>query len=165
MKKIVLFLSLLLTLPLMTFAQERTVTVTPMSPGVTYSVYNGTAADTIVYINQDTIDVVFTYRGPAVSKLAVESLFSPISGADTTVSVSVYGREFEGAGAYTEIIAPTVSSAVTANSIASVLSATAANAVNGDESFRQFRIRYIIQGQSAAGSGITLDAVKLKIYD
>ena len=169
-------------------AQERT--VERLIKG-TYKNYTGAAADTLISTNQDTIDVVFEYNGPGyVNKLSVKSRFDVISGADTTVAVSVFGKEFEDDETYIQIIASTLTSAIAADNTVQVLSSdytetTAAfdvpytNPTAGtvdtleypiqivtplDKSYRFYRVRYIIQGDDSVGTGIKLDDVEFKLY-
>ena len=169
-------------------AQERT--VERLIKG-TYKNYTGAAADTLTLTNQDTIDVVFEYNGPGyVYKLSVKSRFDVIAGADTTVAVSVFGKEFEDDETYVQIIASTLTSAIAANNTVQVLSSdytetTAAfdvpytNPTAGtvdtleypiqtvtplDKSYRFYRVRYIIQGDDSVGTGIKLDDVEFKLY-
>jgi len=120
MKKIIFLLAIVL-LAVQGMAQERTVNLTIPNEG-TYINYTGASADTLIATNQDTLDIVVRYNGPGyVRKVAVKSRFDVIAGADTTVSVSVFGKEFSDDATYVEIIAAANSSAVTANNVVQIL--------------------------------------------
>lgn len=184
MKKIFFLLAIVL-LAVQGMAQERTVNLTIPNEG-TYINYTGAVADTLIATNQDTIDVVVRYNGPGyVRKIAVKSRFDVIAGADTTVSVSVFGKEFSDDATYVEIIAAANSSAVTANNVVQILTSdwaevtgATANTVNADstitvaaqtatpldKSYRYFRVRYIINGNDSVGTGILLDDFEFKVY-
>lgn len=184
MKKIFLFLGFVLfAIGLM--AQERTVNVTVPS-GNTYYKYSGTAADTLKATTQDTIDVVFWFRvDEYIEKVAVKARFDVISGADTTVALTVSGKEFSDHTTYTDVIASTTSSAVTANNTVLVVTSdpytveaqyvtgrvTAGDTINVahshtpfDKSYRYYRCRFILQGDDSVGTGIKLDEVEIKLY-
>jgi len=188
MKKFIL--SLLASLVVIaSYSQERTITKT-MAEGATYYKYTGVAADTLKPTNQDTIDFVLVYSGNYVNKLAVKTRFDTIAGADTTVSTSVFGKEFSDDDTYVQIIGATTSSAVTANNtvqvLASDLYATVAAAqdyiyqeINTnqdtvvvaertitpfDKSYRYYRIRYILSGNDHVGTGIKIDEIEVKFY-
>ena len=164
-------------------AQERTVTVNDKLPnGVYYAKYTGTAADTLKATNQDTIDVVFYYQSPQyVHKIAVKTRFNIIVGADTTVSTSVFGKEFSDDATYVSVIAAATSSAVTANNTVQILtvdpyfteaaytfgadSVTAAHVITPfDYTYRYYRVRYILQGNDAVGTGIKIDEIEFRLY-
>lgn len=88
----------------------------------TYHYYGGSSADTLIATNQDTLDIVVKYMGGGyIRKVAVKSRFDVIAGADTTVSVSVFGKEFEDDATWVEVIAATNTSAVTANNTVQIL--------------------------------------------
>ena len=190
MKKLIFVLGLLAFFaiacnPHQASAQERTVNIT-VAPGNTYYNYTGSAADTLKATTQDTIDVVFFFRiDQYVQKIAVKTRFDVIAGADTTVSVSVFGKEFYDDATYVEVIAAATSSAVTANNTIQVLTSdpytVEANYVTGrvqagdtinvshnltpfDKSYRYYRVRYIIKGDDSVGTGILIDDIEFKIY-
>jgi len=188
MKKIILFLSLI-TLAFAcgnpSKAQERTISKT-MPTGTYYYKYTGVAADTLKATNQDTIDFVITYQSPEyIQKIAVKTRFDIIAGADTTVSTSVYGKEFSDDATYVSVIGATTSSAVTANNTVQILTCdpytleagyvtgrvaagdttnVAHNHTPFDFSYRVFRIRYILQGNDSVGTGIKIDEIEFKVY-
>lgn len=186
MKKIVLIL-VIVALAIGVEAQDRTVSKSISS---TYKKYTGGSAD-ILTANQDTIDIVFEYTGSGyVNKLAVKSRFDVVLGADTTVAVSIFGKEFEDDPTYVQIIASTLSDAVAADNTIQVLSNDWYNTVTAfdvpftnvaagtadtleypaqtitplDKSYRFYRIRYIIQGDDSVGTGIKIDEVEFKLY-
>lgn len=206
MKKLIIIM-IFAFLGLANFAQERTVTK-QMSRNTTYYRYSGTAADTLVSTNQDTIDFVIEYRNAGyVKKVAVKSKFDLVALADTTVAISVFGREFSDDATWVQIIASAVSddvnadntvaistsdwtvpvasytSTVAAHTLASdttgfstypadsifvpsyVITNAAQTATPLDKSYRQYRIRYIIQGSSALGSGVKIDEIEFKVYE
>lgn len=188
MKRFIILISVLL-IGFVSFAQERTITKNMGSD--TYFHYGGTADDTLIATNQDTIDLVIQYKGGGwIRKVAVKSRFDTIAGADTTVAISVYGKEFYDDATYVQIIASTLSSAVTTENIVKVVTSdytetTTAFDVDGydeittdvdtlafpaqtvtplDKSYRYYRIRYILQGDYTVGTGILLDDVELLLY-
>lgn len=185
MKKIFVIFSLLV-FAVAVFAQERTVTLTPIKKGETYKKYSGVAADTLVATNQDTIDVVFEYNGPGyVKKVALKSRFDLISVADTTVAISLFGKEFSDDDTYVEVIASTLTADINADNTVKVLTsdytesiAASTDVFNADstitvaaqtitppdKSYRYYRARYIITAASGAGSGVKLDEIELKLY-
>lgn len=121
MKKIFVIFSLLV-FALAVFSQERTVELAPIKKGETYKKYSGVAADTLVATNQDTIDVVFEYNGPGyVKKVALKSRFDLIDGADTTVSVSLFGKEFADDATYVQIIGATATDDINADNAVQIL--------------------------------------------
>lgn len=166
-------------------AQERTVNIT-VPNGYTYYNYTGSAADTLKPTNQDTIDVIFWFKVERyVQKIAVKTRFDIIAGADTTVAVTLSGKEFADHSTYTDVITSTVSSAVTANNTVQVLVSdpylieaqyvtehvTGGDTVNVahnitpfDKSYRYYRLRYILQGNDHVGTGILIDDIEIKLY-
>lgn len=218
MKNLILLFCLVFSFSL--FAQEREVEKN-MGSG-TYYKYTGTAADTLTDTNQDTIDFVLENRGPGyVRKISVKSRFDVIDGADTTVAISVFGKEFEDDATYVQIIASTLSDAVAADNTVKIVSAdytettasyasttaqyistagvdtlltdttglsgypadsiistgyaitnaaqTMTNATQTvtplDKSYRFYRVRYIIEGDDATGTGIKIDEIEFKLYN
>lgn len=168
-----------------TKAQERTVTRT-LPTGTYYDKYTGVAADTLKPTTQDTIDIVYVYQSHEyVTKIAVKLRFDIIAGADTTVSTSVFGKEFSDDGTYVSIIPASTSSAVTANNTVQVLASdpyfTEAQYITGritggdtvnlahnitpfDFSYRYYRVRIILTGNDSVGTGIKLDEAEIKFY-
>ena len=162
-------------------AQERTVNITVPS-GNTYHVYTGTASDVLIPTTCDTIDLIFWFRvDEYVQKVAVKTRFDMRTTADTTVATTVSGKEFADHATYVDVIASSVSSAVTANNTVQVLvsdpytveaaytfgadSITAAhNHTPFDQTYRYYRIRYILQGNDSVGTGIKIDEVEFKLY-
>lgn len=105
------------------YSQERTVTK-DVRPDRTYYKYTGVAADTLISTNQDTIDLVFQIElKERITKIAVKSRFDVVSGADTTVAISVDGKIFSD-DSYTSVIASTLSGAVTANNTVKTVNTT-----------------------------------------
>jgi len=119
MKKlfIILFLGLI---SLTVFSQERTVTKL-LGKSDTYYKYTGVTLDALVPTTRDTIDIIFQVRVPGlIKKIEVKSRFDMVTTADTTVAVSVFGRNFTD-DSYTSMIASTVSSVVTTDNVIQVL--------------------------------------------
>jgi len=189
MKKFVL---LLIASVIVTFAiaQERTVSVT-MPVNNTYYKYTGTASDVLIPTTCDTIDFVIAYQGAGyVTKVSVKSRYDMRTTADTTVICSVFGKEFSDDGTYVQIIGVATSSAVTSNNTVQVLSSdpyqttasyvsTTDTSVAGtiktitaaaqtttpfDKSYRYYRVRYILSGDDAVGTGVKLDEIEFKVY-
>lgn len=120
MRNLILLLFALVTVTT-AIAQERTVSIT-MPTSNTYYKYTGTASDVLIPTTCDTIDVVIQYQGSGyVKKIAVKNRYDMRSTADTTVEVSVFGKEFSDDGTYVSIIASTASSVVTSNNVVQVL--------------------------------------------
>lgn len=182
MKKVFLFFALLLSVSL--FAQERTVTITA-DPGNTYLKYTGTSSDVLIPTTRDTIDFWFYFRvDQYVEKIAVKLRYDMRTTADTTVSTSVFGKEFYDDGTPVSIIAATVSSAVTANNVVQVLAQdpyiveaaymtdvgandstnTAHNHTPFDFCYRYYRVRCILVGNDATGTGVNVDEIEFKLY-
>jgi len=180
MKKLLVIFALVL-FAVAAMAQERTITRT-LTKGVYYDKYTGVAADTLKATNQDTIDIVYYYQSPEyVKKIAVKIRYDIIVGADTTVAASLFGKEFSDDATYVSIIGSSTSSAVTTNNTIQVLTLdpylTEAQYVTGrvtggdtinvahsitpfDFTYRYFRLRLIIQGNDAVGTGIKVDEVE-----
>lgn len=119
MKKlfIILFLGLI---SLTVFSQERTVTKL-LGKGDTYYKYTGVTLDALVPTTRDTIDIIFQVRvDERIEKIEVKSRFDMLTTADTTVKVSVFGRNFTD-DTYTSMIASTTSDAVTTDNVIQVL--------------------------------------------
>lgn len=173
-------------------AQERTISKT-MRENATYYKYSGTAADTLTPTNQDTIDFVLQFRNDNyVKKIAVKSRFDMITTADTTVAISVDGKEFEDHTTYTSVIASSLSDAVTANNTVAVdvndpynvvaahtlltdttglsgypadsIAVPSYNVTPFDKSYRFYRFRYILSGNDATGTGVKIDEIEVKFY-
>lgn len=111
-------------------AQERTISkigsTNALSESKTLYTYTAVSADTLTATNQDTIDLVLEYRGnKKIKKIAVKSRFDIIAGADTTVAITVSGKDFADATTYTDVITSTLSGAVTANNTVKIVSTTA----------------------------------------
>ena len=166
-------------------AQEITRNIN-VAEGATYYRYTGVASDLLVPTTSDTIDLIFMFRVHGyVEKVAVKTRFDMITAADTTIKVTVSGKEFADHATYTEVIAETLSSPVTTNNIVQVLTCdpydveaqyvagrvTGGDTVNVahnitpfDKSYRYYRIRYILQGNDLTGTGVKLDEVEIKLY-
>jgi hypothetical protein len=189
MKKLFLFLAILVSFSA-AFAQERTVT-TVIPVGNTYYKYAGTSSDVLIPTTCDTIDMVFAYQGSGyVKKVAVKSRFDMRTTADTTVKVSVFGKEFSDDDTYVEIIPVATSSAVTANNVIQVLTSDYTETIGTftailrqqtttnadtitypaqtitplDKSYRYYRVRYILSGNDSVGTGVKLDEIEIKFY-
>jgi len=112
MKKIIFIISII-TFALTSFAQDKEISKS-LGNEISYYKYTGVAADTLTS-NQDTIDVTFAVLlSGNISRVAVKSRFDLVAGADTTVSIGIYGKDFTDDGLNT-VVSPVVSSAITAN--------------------------------------------------
>lgn len=154
MKKLILVLFLgLFTLAV--FSQERTVTK-DVKKGFTYYKYTGTSADTLIETNQDTIDIVFQLElSQRISKIAVKSRFDVISGADTTVAISVDGKLFSD-DSYTSIINSTLSDAVTADNTVKTVSTTFTESLSS--------AAYVMLTDTTGLSGYPADSISVPSY-
>ena len=184
MKKFLLFIGFILFSTVL-FAQERVVTLT-MADNTTYKKYTGTTTDYLVPTTRDTIDVLFVYQGAGViKKIALKSRFDMVTTADTTVAVSVFGKEFADDPTYVQVIGSTVSNVVTSNNVVQILSndyyintaaatdefkpdstitIAARIATPFDKSYKYFRVRYILSGNDSVGTGVKIDEIELKLY-
>jgi hypothetical protein len=169
MKKLIVILGLILIAGL-TFAQERTVNLS-MASNATYYKYTGTTSDVLIPTTRDTIDLVFQYTGSAiVKKIILGSRFDMRTTADTTVAISLFGKETAD-DTYVQIIASTLSDAVTSNNVVKILSSKPTNAADSlymdipNKTYRYYRARYILKGNDSVGTGINLDQAELKIYN
>lgn len=194
MKKLFILLALI-PFFISVIAQERVVNKTGPTNALTelktMFVYTGVAADVLTPTTTDTIDLVFEYRGTKlIKKITVKSRFDVVLGADTTVSISVFGKEFADDPDYVQVIPATLSAEVLANNTVKVLSsdpygtnaafdATLKQIVAAnndtisypvqtftpfDKTYRFYRVRYIISGDDKVGTGVKLDEVEFKIY-
>lgn len=125
MKRILFTLSLVFLVSVL-FAQERTVNkigdANALTELKTLYTYTGTASDVLIPTTTDTIDLVLEYRGKnLIKKISVKSRFDMRTTADTTVIVSVFGKEFADDPTYVQIIGATTSSVVTTNNVIQVL--------------------------------------------
>jgi hypothetical protein len=188
MKKLLFIMSLVLIVITLT-AQDKTRSVQFDENG-TYVVYSGIPGDTLSG-TQDTIDFVFKYKsGGFVKKIAVKIRYDLISGVDTTVHASLFGREFYDDPTWVSIIASTTSSVVSVNNTIQILTSdytettaaavdflqqtlvatkdtlTVAARINTpiDQSYRFYRLRLIVAGNDSVGKGIKIDEVELKFY-
>ena len=184
MKKVIFLFITFLFAVLFLNAQDRTVSRS-MKENYTYYKYDGVAADTLTE-NQDTIDFVLQYRSDwYVKKLAVKTKFDLVSGVDTTVTTSVFGKEFYDDTTYVQVIAAVASDDINANNTVQILTSDYTESVGAsedtfnadstitvaaktvtplDKSYRYYRVRYIYTGSSAAGSGVKIDDIEFKFY-
>lgn len=187
--KNILFILFFGCLSITAFAQDKTISKT-MPSGDTYYYFNGADADTLTG-NQDTLDIVITYRGDGyVKKIATKTRWDLLGTADTTYTESIFGKEFADDETYVQIVAATLQSAVATDNTVSILTSdytetiaaatdiisqiTAANTDTVtvaartitplDKSYRNYRIRYIYNGPDYTGSGIKLDQFEIKFY-
>jgi len=185
MRKLILTIGLIFVV-LLAFSQDRTVTKM-LDKGATYYKYTGVAADTLGPVDQDTIDVVFQVRvDEFISKIELKSRFDLVDGNDTTVAITVSGKNFSDDD-YTELISSTLTDDIDADNTVKVLTGSHTSSIasfiaayevaDGDStltypvitvtpedySYRFIKARYIIQGTSAAGSGVKIDEIELKI--
>jgi len=166
-------------------AQERTVNIT-VPAGDTYYKYTGTTSDVLIPTTTDTIDLVFWFRvDDYIEKVAVKSRFDMRTTADTTVAITVMGKEFSDDATYVDVIASSLSGAVTANNTVAIDVSdpydvesqyvtgrvTGGDTVNVahnitpfDKSYRYYKVRYILQGNDATGTGVNIDEVEIKLY-
>ena len=163
-------------------AQDRE-TEKPLQSGHAYYSFNINAADTLTS-NQDTVDFVLINRNIGlVKRVAILSQFDTIAGADTSVSITVAAKEFEG-DTYAEFISTVLDTVAEASSILmkSEISTIAflapyTNVAAGtvdtlhyqpiikfNNSYRYYRVRYIYSGEDYTGEGIKIDALEFKFY-
>jgi hypothetical protein len=113
MKKFIFIAIAMIAFTITSFAQDREVSKS-LGNGISYYKYTGVAADTLTS-NQDTIDLTFSVAlNGNISRIAVKTRFDLRAGADTTVSIGVYGKDFTDDGLNT-VVAPVVTSAIAAN--------------------------------------------------
>ena len=181
MKRLLLCIALLALLGSVN-AQDRE-TEKPLQSGHAYYSFNINAADTLTS-NQDTVDFVLINRNIGlVKRVAILSQFDTIAGADTSVSITVAAKEFEG-DTYAEFISTVLDTVAEASSILmkSEISTIAflapyTNVAAGtvdtlhyqpiikfNNSYRYYRVRYIYSGEDYTGEGIKIDALEFKFY-
>lgn len=176
---------------LVAFSQERTVTK-KMDIGAYTIMYYGQAADTLTGTNQDTIDFVVQYRAnDFVKKVSLRTRFDLRSTADTTVKISVLGKEYLDDANWVSIIGSTTTSAIAANNtvvvnnsdytetigtfdaIVKQFSSTAntdtitypAQTITPlDKTYQWYLVRYIISGDDFTGSGLKIDEIQLQLF-
>jgi hypothetical protein len=188
MKKVISLISLVL-FAVVAMAQDKTVNIISQDYTSHYRLHNAGVSDTLT-ANQDTVDYVVRYTGAElIKKVSVKLRYDVISGADTTVNVSVFGKEFEEDGTYVQIIGATTSSAVAANNTVQILasdytetiasyvaSVNQANIADADtitfaaqtitpldKSYRYYRIRVIYDGPDFTGAGIKIDQIEVQL--
>jgi hypothetical protein len=119
MKKFISLFILALAFYAVTFAQERTVNLNaglPLDLKVTqWYAYNGITADRLIPTTRDTIDYVLQLKNQTAGPLHFYALvtLSPVSGADTTVAITVQQKKFAGE-TYSDLIASALTAAITA---------------------------------------------------
>jgi len=102
-------------------AQEITRNIT-VPEGNTYHKYTGTSTDVLIPTTADTIDLIFWFRvDEYIEKVAVKTRYDMRTTADTTVALTVAGKEFYDHATYVDVIGSAVSSAVTTNNVIQVL--------------------------------------------
>lgn len=117
MKKI-LFLICFLLVGLGSIAQERTVILNSGNyidlNTTKWYAYNGTTSDYLIPTTRDTIDFVLLVKNQSSLPLNFYAsiTMAPITGADTTVAITVQQKMFEN-GTYTDLIASALTSAIT----------------------------------------------------
>jgi hypothetical protein len=99
-------------------AQERTVDLNSGLVDITVKkniAYNGTTSDRLIPTTRDTIDyyVQLSNYGPGPLHFYAVFTFDTIAGADTTIAITVQEKKFA-SQTYTDIIASSVTSAITA---------------------------------------------------
>lgn len=179
MKKFILILICLVT-SFALQAQDRSLTDRTFSTTATYYSYVGVAADTLT-TGQDSIDFEFTTNKEYPVQLYIMSDLDKRVGADTTVTVYLYGRMFSDQD-YT-LISNTASLVTTdqLNIISTVAqpsstfewdttgvdiytvagTTTSASIANY---YRQFKLVYVIAGNDAVGTGVKLTGLKIKLW-
>jgi hypothetical protein len=179
MKKYLVFIMLLIAAFAMQ-AQDRSLTDRSFSTTQTYYEYVGVAADTLT-AGQDSIDFEFTVNKEYPVQLYIASALKRRAGADTTVTVYLYGRVFN-TEAYS-LISSTASTLTTdqMNIVTTVSepsytmawdttgvdiytnegTVTAAAIANY---YRQFKLVYVIAGNDAVGTGVKITGIKVKVW-
>lgn len=175
---------------LVAFSQQRTVTK-KMDIGAYSILYYGQTADTLTGTNQDTIDFVVQYRGnDFIKKISLRTRFDLRSTADTTVKISVLGKEYLDDASWVTIIGSTTTSAIAANNTVVVLNSDYTETIAGfdailkqqtttnsdtitypaqtitplDKTYQWYLVRYIISGDDFTGSGLKLDEIQLQLF-
>jgi hypothetical protein len=123
--------------------------------------YTGGDRDTITP-NSDTVDYVifFNLDGFEFKKIAILTVFDTIAGADTTVIQSLSGKEFIGSPDSTAVIAASTSDAVSGPGIKQQIYAVDTGSSN--ISLREWRLRNILSGDDATGSGVKITSIKIR---
>jgi hypothetical protein len=143
-------------------AQERTVnsSQTTMETGRTYIEYNAIAADTLVTVNQDTIDYVFNnYNHGATEKISIALQLDSIAGNDS-IYYALTGYNYIG-GTGTSI----ASSGILVNELNDFFEISDYVAsVTDDTSFRHYVLRLIQDDNALYDGGASLDFIYFKIH-
>lgn len=185
MKKLVLILiTLLVSFTLQ--AQDRSIADKAFSTTATYLTYTGVTADTLTS-NQDSVDVIITLNKEYPVQAYVMSTLTPRAGADTAVTVYLYGRIFP-AQAWTLIGSTATTVSAAAQNIITTIAqpsstflfdttkynATGAGAGNYYTAaiagasianyYRQFRLVYVIAGNDAVGTGVKITNINVKLW-
>jgi len=184
--KNILSILFLIAFTLCSFAQERVLDVTSgtttrtdlLDLNVTKTVaYNGGTSDYLIPVTRDTIDyyvaVAPHYKLGPINYNVVVTL-APISGADTTVAVSILGKKTTGE-TYGTLKASALTSAVTSELIYSATSIGNINAVDtvGLKNYTSFKanpllyfkyikVRLIIKGNDSVGTGIKVKRIEFQ---
>lgn len=192
MKKLI-SLFVLLFIVLGAIAQERTVTSglvldrDAAKGKYSYINYEGGSSDRLIYTTRDTIDYVFQVKKTRMFDVSAGVTFSPILGADTTVTIAILGRNSTNDS--WNAITSGLSAVVTTDDVfkevttfssyhekatidtlltSGALAADAfyvTNVVYSAVGYRYINIRLILTGDDSVGTGIQVDNVELKTYE
>lgn len=167
MKKILLFI-MIIALGIGLQAQERTVnsSKTTMKTDVTYRLYNGVTADTLIITNQDTIDYVFNnYNRNAIEKISIGMQLDTLAGNDS-ISYSLIGyNNIDDDG----LVVGSGTSIATGEFLVNELDehieiSDYVSGVTDDTSFRHYVLRLIQNDNASYDGGASIDWIKFKLY-
>lgn len=183
MKNILSIILLLIGFAFTSFAQERTVNIAGVDKVIditsvkTYA-YNGGTLDRLIPTTRDTIDyyVIIDKYYPGPIHWYANFTLDTIAGADTTISITVLGKQMN-SQSWSTLKAAVTSSAVTGELQVSNTSIGSINAVDTAglkyytsykpsllTSYRYLRFRLIIKGNDITGTGIKVKRVELNFH-
>jgi hypothetical protein len=181
--KRILSLLFLINFALCLFAQERTVNIA--GTGVLVDItstknvaYLGGTLDRLIPTTRDTIDYYVQVSNYGTGPIHFYAAFTlaPISGPDTTISLTVLGKKF-GNETYGTVKAAVTSSAVTSELIVTSTSLGTINAsdTTGLKNYTSYKpntlvynkyilFRLILKGNDSVGTGIQIKRVELQLF-
>ena len=135
-------------------AQTQMNTTTTLTNGATYYKYVGNASDTIKRV-ADSVYVELINTLDTEYKLNVGSKFDLVNAADTSVFVSVWGKNFAGES-YT-LISSAASSNISANNT------TVSTAYTTATRYRYIKVSYRLKA-APKSSGVKIDQIEVKLW-
>lgn len=172
--KNILIVLMLAFLGIATYAQERIVYLNGgkvLDLTVNNNVaYNGISSDRLLATTRDTIDYIVIIKSPVGPiRPYVNVTMSPITGADTTVAITVDVKKF-GSETWSNLISTSNTAAITT---ANIQTAKTSLGVTTEQTsavyntllfFNYIRVRLIIKGDDHVGTGIQVNRVEFNFW-